>query len=54
VDDTGTVHLAGQTWSAEWPAGTVSPGQRVRVVGRRGLKLVVEPAGPAALSGHRE
>jgi membrane-bound serine protease (ClpP class) len=54
VDDTGTVHLAGQTWSAEWPAGTVSPGQRVRVVGRRGLKLVVEPAGPAAGSGNGE
>jgi membrane-bound serine protease (ClpP class) len=44
VDATGTVHLGGQTWSAEWPAGTVSPGQRVRVVGRNGLRLLVEPA----------
>jgi membrane-bound serine protease (ClpP class) len=44
VDATGTVHLAGQTWSAEWAPGTVTPGQRVRVVGRKGLKLIVEPA----------
>jgi membrane-bound serine protease (ClpP class) len=43
VDTTGTVHLGGQTWSAEWPAGAVTPGQRVRVVGRRGLRLIVEP-----------
>lgn len=42
-DAQGTVHVAGQTWSAEWPPGTVRPGERVRVVRRRGLRLVVEP-----------
>ncbi|MGH2370499.1 MAG: NfeD family protein, partial [Chloroflexota bacterium] len=43
VESRGTVHLRGQTWSAAWPAGTVQPGQRVRVVERKGLILVVEP-----------
>ncbi|MDQ3699319.1 MAG: hypothetical protein M3442_00180 [Chloroflexota bacterium] len=42
----GTVHLAGQTWSAEWLPGTVRPGERVRVVCRRGLRLIVEPLPP--------
>lgn len=59
VDARGTVHLRGQTWSAEWPPGTVQPGERVRVVGRRGLRLLVEPLpegppgppGPPASSG---
>ena len=44
VEATGTVQLGGQTWSAEWARGAITPGQRVRVVGRKGLKLIVEPA----------
>jgi membrane-bound serine protease (ClpP class) len=44
VEATGTVQLGGQTWSAEWARGAIAPGQRVRVVGRKGLKLIVEPA----------
>ena len=51
VDATGTVSLGGQTWSAEWAPGTVTPGQRVRVVGRKGLKLIVEPADETAPPG---
>jgi membrane-bound serine protease (ClpP class) len=42
VDATGTVHVGGRTWTAEWPAGSVQPGEAVRVVGRRGLRLLVE------------
>jgi membrane-bound serine protease (ClpP class) len=38
---TGQVHLNGEIWEARCTAG-VDPGQKVRVVGRRGLTLVVE------------
>ena len=39
---TGQVRLNGEIWEARCVAG-VSPGDRVRVVGRDGLTLVVEP-----------
>ncbi|MGH2417754.1 MAG: NfeD family protein [Candidatus Limnocylindria bacterium] len=39
----GTVRVAGELWRAHCDAGT-DAGQRVRVRGRRGLTLLVEPA----------
>jgi len=39
----GTVHVAGEEWSAVAVDGTIPAGQRVRVVGREGLRLYVEP-----------
>jgi membrane-bound serine protease (ClpP class) len=44
LDPDGTVHVAGQMWSAHLRAGRMDPGQPVRVVGRKGLVLEVEPA----------
>ena len=50
VAGSGTIQLASETWSARsreaLPAGT-----RVRVVGREGLVLLVEPASPTAEPG---
>lgn len=40
----GQVRLGGEIWEARCDAGA-SPGDRVRVVGRNGLQLVVEAAG---------
>lgn len=39
----GQVRLNGEIWEARCSAGA-SPGDRVRVIGRDGLTLVVEPA----------
>jgi membrane protein implicated in regulation of membrane protease activity len=39
----GQVRLDGEIWEARCDAGA-SPGARVRIVGRDGLTLVVEPA----------
>jgi membrane-bound serine protease (ClpP class) len=44
LDPDGTVRVAGQTWSAHLLRdGRMEPGQQVRVVGRTGLILEVEP-----------
>jgi membrane protein implicated in regulation of membrane protease activity len=43
----GQVRLDGETWAARSAAGA-SPGDRVRVVGREKLILLVEPAAAAA------
>ncbi len=40
----GTVHLRGEAWSGRAIAGTMPAGARVRVAGRDGLTLLVEPA----------
>jgi len=40
----GQVRLDGEIWEARCDAGA-SPGDRVRVIGRDGLQLVVEAAG---------
>lgn len=47
VSRSGYVQLGGELWLAELApgAGPVGPGRRVRVVDRRGLRLVVEPVG---------
>ncbi len=37
------VELDGELWSAEPVRGGVEPGSRVRVVGVKGIKLLVEP-----------
>jgi membrane-bound serine protease (ClpP class) len=42
----GQVRLSGETWSARCAAGA-GPGETVRVVGREGLTLIVEPVAPA-------
>ena len=42
----GSVHLHGETWSARSERG-IAPGARVRVVGRDGLTLLVEPVSDA-------
>ena len=42
----GEVRVAHERWSAEAARGTIPAGTPVRVVGRRGLKLIVEP-GPS-------
>ena len=39
----GVVHVGSELWSAESISGTVSEGQRVRVVAAEGLRLKVEP-----------
>ncbi len=44
LDPDGTVHVAGQVWSAHLHAGRMEPGRAVRVIGRKGLVLEVEPA----------
>jgi membrane-bound serine protease (ClpP class) len=41
---TGTVHLRGEAWSGRAIGGTILSGARVRVAGREGLTLLVEPA----------
>jgi membrane-bound serine protease (ClpP class) len=40
----GEVHVHGEHWRAR-SAGLLRPGQRVRVIGRDGLTLTVEPEG---------
>ena len=39
----GQIRLQGEIWAARCEAGAV-PGDRVRVTGRDGLTLIVEPA----------
>jgi membrane-bound serine protease (ClpP class) len=45
----GTVDVGGQVWSAHARSGRMEAGQRVRVVGRKGLVLEVESAPADAL-----
>jgi len=45
-DGEGEIHVHGERWRAQ-AATTFAPGQRVRVVERRGLTLLVEAEGPA-------
>lgn len=47
LDPSGYIEVAGELWKAEVPEGTgaVEEGQEVRVTGRKGLTLSVEPAG---------
>jgi membrane-bound serine protease (ClpP class) len=40
---TGSVHLRGESWSAEVRGGTIEAGAPVRVIAREGLTLLVEP-----------
>lgn len=48
LEPKGTVRVAGQLWSAELHgAGRLEAGQAVRVLGRRGLTLDVEPTSSA-------
>ncbi|TME38599.1 MAG: nodulation protein NfeD [Chloroflexi bacterium] len=54
LDPSGTVHVAGQVWSARLRSGRLEAGRPVRVLGRTGLVLDVEPGdatGPAERKG---
>lgn len=44
LDPEGTVSVAGQIWSARAHSGRLDTGQSIRVLGRSGLVLDVEPA----------
>src|SRR6266508_4607143 len=46
LEPRGEVRVAHERWSAEAARGTIPAGTAVRVVGREGLKLIVEP-GPS-------
>ncbi len=41
---TGIAYAGGETWSARTPGVTIAAGAPIRVVGVRGLELIVEPA----------
>lgn len=41
----GTVHVAGEMWTASAEDGRITEGERIRVVGVDGLRLRVRPAG---------
>jgi membrane-bound serine protease (ClpP class) len=43
TENSGRVHVDGETWAAH-STQTFSKGQKVRVVGRSGLTLTVEPS----------
>ena len=44
LDPDGTVTVAGQVWSARLRSGRLEAGRPIRVLGRTGLVLDVEPA----------
>jgi membrane-bound serine protease (ClpP class) len=46
ISPSGNVHVAGELWSAELDEGAqmISSGQRVEVVGVRGLRLLIRPS----------
>jgi membrane-bound serine protease (ClpP class) len=48
LSPSGVVRVASEDWTAESVAGTVAPGERVRVVGMEGLRLKVEPLDASA------
>ena len=51
----GVVLAAGEQWTATTPAGTrIEVGQRVRVVGQKGLTLLVEAVPPASPSSQQQ
>jgi membrane-bound serine protease (ClpP class) len=45
IAQTGLVRMAGEQWSARAEEGEIGPGEKVAVVGRDGLCLIVRPAG---------
>ncbi len=45
IAPTGIAYAAGEAWSARARSGDIHPGTPVRVVGVKGLELIVEPAG---------
>ena len=44
IAPTGIAYAGGESWSARAPSGTISAGTPIRVVGAKGLELIVEPA----------
>jgi membrane-bound ClpP family serine protease len=42
IDPFGTVRVRAEDWSAETDAGRIEAGARIRVVGEKGLKLLVD------------
>ena len=51
LEPQGVVSVGGQLWSARLRDGRLEPGQPVRVLGREGLTLEVEPAAPGNGNG---
>ncbi|MGN6358883.1 MAG: NfeD family protein, partial [Thermomicrobiales bacterium] len=47
----GVVQVGGQSWSARLLAGTLAPGQPVRVLSRKGLTLEVAPTDNGVVKG---
>jgi membrane-bound ClpP family serine protease len=45
LDPEGMVRIKGETWKAKSAGGKIDTGEEVTVVGREGLKLIVERAG---------
>jgi membrane-bound serine protease (ClpP class) len=45
--DTARIRLQGAWWNVDYPGGDLRNGQSVRVVGRHGLTLIVEPTDTA-------
>ncbi|MBK8702125.1 MAG: nodulation protein NfeD [Saprospiraceae bacterium] len=43
LSPTGTVQVQGEIWNAESMAGTINPGEKVRIKEMKNLKLYVEP-----------
>jgi membrane-bound serine protease (ClpP class) len=54
LDPEGVVKVQGQLWSAQLVGGTLGPDQPVRVLGRSGLTLEVEPAETGGVGGEEE
>jgi membrane-bound ClpP family serine protease len=44
IAPTGIAYAGGESWSARVPSGTIAAGTPIRVVGVKGLELIVEPA----------
>lgn len=54
LNPNGTVNVAGQVWSARLRSGRLEAGRRIRVLGRKGLVLDVEPANTVVPPNQKE
>lgn len=43
LNPTGIAHVGSESWSAESVSGPIAKGERIRVIGHRGVRLTVEP-----------
>ena len=54
IAPTGVAYSRGESWSARTSGTEIEPGTPVRVVGVKGLELIVEPAPPSAAAEEAE